>query len=192
MLVKSIETATKSLTDAITTTQQGKTISDDQAAYIQAQIMQALTEEMVKSTADLKVPDNVNSVLFAALEVAIPRINTVNTNIRIALTAGTKKTSALIADNSVAAAATYLSVTSMSAPLSSAGSIASEAALNGVPLVSAVTTTSVAVTQVTTIISVTTPDPSSFTTIPVISVPIVIIITGASGSTGSTGTGQQI
>ena len=190
LLVKSIETASKSLTDAITT-QTGKTIAPAQNAYIQAQIMQSISKSVATSNLDLTIPTNVNTILTAALDQAVTNINTVNSNVSIAANTGSVTTGSLIATNSVNVSATVLGITDQAAALSTTTEKKEATLPQNSPAMfqNAVASTVGAVIPSTTISTVITPNPASFPSIPTVTVPIAIVATGASGSTGSTGSG---
>jgi hypothetical protein len=195
LLVKSIETAARSLTVAISD-KSGSKISDTQNAYIQARIMQAIAQTLADtgtSAADISTPSTLTTKLTTALGVAVTYILADNSNITITNAADAVTIASTLATNSVAAAAASLNVSpSLSSPLDMA-SVKKEATLlnAAATFMNAVTNTVTAIIG-TTITAVITPPIFNPPVIPVVTVTITAIITGATGSTGSSGgTGQQ-
>jgi len=188
LLVKSIETATKSLADALNTG------SPTRKAYIQARIMQAIALSVAApgtTVADLSTPSALTTKLTAALGVAVTNILADNSNITFTTPGDAATITSIVAANSVTAAVKSLGNPPQSSPLSTT-TVQKEATL----LDAAATFLNAVANTVTAIITssitiVSTPDPVSPPTITVVTVPISIIVTGATGSTGSSGTGAQ-
>lgn len=190
LLVKSIETATRSLTDTIV--QQSGNTADQMAiqnAYIQSRIMQAVSamaSDATTTVADLTTPSLLTAKLTTALGVAIQQIRLDNQS---AVTGGTAAST--IAINSVTAAVDALGNPTASSSLNTAVVMKESSLLNAASMFfNAVATT---VTQIigTTITSVLAPGTFVPPVVPVFTITINQIITGATGGTGGAGTGTQ-
>jgi hypothetical protein len=106
LLIKSAETAVKSVSDTIVAAQ--PTISDDSRDYIQAQIWQQIAKEFAATAQDLSTPSGVNAALTVAMTGAITDILAKNSDFITAFNTTSAKT---ISDNAVGAAATSLGTT---------------------------------------------------------------------------------
>ena len=82
VLVKSVEITVQSLTDTFQQAS-GNTLTRNQVYAIQARIMQKIAAQLVASTRDISVPNNLYLDLKEALNVAIPEVLKENTNISI-------------------------------------------------------------------------------------------------------------
>jgi len=188
LLVKSIETATKSLTDALVN------VSPQRKAYIQARIMQAIAQTVadpLTTVADLSTPAQLTTKLNTALGVALNNILSDNTNITFTTPGDAAIVAANVATNSVLAARTALGVINPTAALPTATVQKESTLLNAATTFLNAVLGTVQVIITSSITVVVTPDPTSPPTITVVTVPIAVIVTGATGSTGSTGTGTQ-
>jgi hypothetical protein len=194
LLLKSIETATRSLTDAITSQaiiqQSGYTISqfEVQNAYIQVRIMQAIAQRLAGPTLDITIPDNLAAELTTALTVAIVAIRNDNSNNLVVGDAAT--IAGKVASDSVTAAVAALETTSATG-LSTA-IVKLEAGITGLKNVAtafmaAVTSTVNAIIG-TTITRVLAPPTFSPPSIPVVRIPISMVLTGSGGGPSSGGT----
>jgi hypothetical protein len=189
LLLKSVETATRSLTDAIIQ-QSGYTLSEIevQNAYIQVRIMQAIAQRLAVSTLDIAIPDNLTAELTTALTVAIITIRSDNSNNLVVGDAAT--IAGKVASDSVSAAVTALETTSATGL--STTIVKLEAGITGLKNVAsafmaAVTSTVNAIIG-TTITRVLAPPTFSPPSIPVVRIPLSMVLTGSGGGPSSGGT----
>jgi len=193
LLVKSIETATRSLTDAIVA-QSGYTLAQMQTqnAYIQTRIMQSIAAKLAESgstVAAISTPTTLTTLLASALDNAIVQIRVDNQN--TAIVGSSASIASTVATGAVTAAVNSLGNPTASSPLVTSVVFSESSLANaGSTFLNAVVVT---VSQIigTTITSVLTPATFVPPQVPVFTYTITQIITGATGGTGGSGTGTQ-
>jgi len=192
MLIKSAETAVQSVNDAVkqAATDAGKTITQTQLNYIQAQIWQQIALTFAGTSQNLATPAGLDAALTVAVASAITEIKAKNTNISIA-----PASAATIADNAVDAALLALGtgVTHTSPSALSTTTVRAESSLsNPATVFSAAVTSTVAALKTLNSVIISAGTPSTYSPPPIAvvtttSATIIGIITGATGGTGGTG-----
>jgi hypothetical protein len=193
MLIKSAETAVQSVNDAVkqAATDAGKTITQTQFNYIQAQIWQQIALTFAGTSQNLATPAGLDAALTAAVSSAITEIKAKNSNISTFAAAS----AATIADNAVDAALLALGtgVTHTSPTALSTTTVRAESSLsNPATVFSAAVTSTVAALKTLNSVIISAGTPSTYSPAPIAvvtttSATIIGIITGATGGTGGTG-----
>jgi uncharacterized protein (UPF0212 family) len=188
LLIKSAETAVQSVNDAVkqAATNAGKTVTQTQLNYIQAQIWQQIALTFAGTPQNLATPAGLDSALTVAITSAITEIKLQNTNIStFAVSAAT------IADNAVDAALLALAagVTHTSSIVLSTTTVQAESSLSSPATVfaNALNSLKTAFSVILTSGTPSTYSPPPIAVVTTTSAAIIRIITGGSGGTGGIG-----
>lgn len=198
LLVKTIETAVKSLSDLVKGATIG-TISQKQLNYIQAQALQSIALEFAATpTDDLRVPAKLAIVMQTAMNNALTAIANEPANSNIAITLTVSLAARAIVDNSVTSSATALYPQGTTIDMNTALSISTiqvESSLTDVSTAFAAAVIK-AVSQASAangiVVTTGTPDTYSPGPLSVVTTTIATIIRINTGTTGGSGAGPGV